>query len=270
VITTDENPIVVMLGLEHRDAAIRCRTDRAAGIAWDRDIGLVLKRVGRYRVRAAGAGDRGDDNGLILGVAGRVDDGKLLVGPMRTVSEEVMTIAWIEPDLVRAPFVNEDSPDSAGVLIDNGRIANAAWNRRRIAAEQYLWRRADSHALRPCAIRHGDVERSDDRHAARIDHDNIAVRRIAAATVDFRDIQVDQPDALIPLALLDAICRVRTIAGQTVELYLFDDGISLRSLRRDEADERRRVGVVGDLNQVFRRVVTQFIGSIDSAGRYRV
>lgn len=85
MIATDEDTIVIMVGLEHGHTTIGSRTNRTACVIWDGEIDLILQRVSGYRVRATRAGGRSYDDSLVLRIAGGIDNGKLFVRPMRAI-----------------------------------------------------------------------------------------------------------------------------------------------------------------------------------------
>src|SRR5665213_819297 len=128
MIATDENAIVIMLGFEHDHAAIGRGTKRTARIVRNGKIDLVLNGVGSNGVGAAGASRIGGHNSLVLVDATGIDNAELLIRPMRSVSEEVVAIAWVKPDFIRPSFVDQDVRNFASVLVHDSSISDSAGN----------------------------------------------------------------------------------------------------------------------------------------------
>src|SRR5262249_62240613 len=86
-------------------------------------------------------------------------------------------------------------------------------------------------------------------------------------TADLRNAEIDVLVARIELALLRAVGRVGPMAGRhhAVEHDLTHDGIVYG---RNEGDERRRVGVVDEGDDLVHRVVASLVGPVEAGGAW--
>jgi len=249
---------------------LRSRTGFDRGL--DRQVDLIEYWVLSHRVRAAsGWGGRYRDllvNGDRLGI----DDAQIHVGRMRALSQGIMAIARIEPDLVIAALVVQNLDDVTVLLVDDCRVLRAGVAGRPlcIAAKQNLRRWASRHSLWSGTLGHGDVECLDNLKTVGIDDDDIPVGGVVAATVHLGEVQIERMLALVPIALFDAVGSIWAVAdadpadragpGSAVEYDLLHDRIVVRP---DEADVRiGNSGVVGHQGQVIFRIPAALVRSI--------
>lgn len=118
--------------------------------------------------------------------------------------------------------------------------------------------------MRHFAARKRNDERGLDRQRNGVDH-----RRATGAgrlTDDSRDGDIELAGAMIPLALLGAVVRVRRAMG-SVKHNLFDHRIGGG---RNNAGEGWGVGIVGHHDEVMARVKAKLVGPVDAASRDRV
>src|SRR5712692_7866606 len=210
--------LVVTRCREHGNAAdsvasAKGTANRAARVAGDRDIDLVQNRVGSNRMvaptRGSGCALDARDDALVLLMRPGVDDTEELIAAeaRRRLGQEVLRVAFVEPDLVRPTLVVQRRDDGAALSVDDHRRA------RRIAAEQDLVLRAECHSLRPGAFVDGAVERILDLHCGRRNHDDRTGLAIISWAVYLWDVEIEFPGARAPLALLDAVGGLRCAGG---------------------------------------------------------
>ena len=186
-----------------------------------------------------------------------VDNTEQLVRPDRRGSrQEIVAVAIVVPHHIRTRFIGEGLNDVAIAIVnDGGRMVSAGGA---VAAEKDLMIRADRHALRGLATGKRDNEGCLHLFRYRIDHRHAAgTRRLAG---DPRDGDVELAGAMIPLALLSAVVRVRR-AARSVKRNLLHNGIGDG---RNQTSERRRIGIVRRHNQMMPRVEAHFIRTIDA------